>query len=220
MSREERVKYIILKKLWFFFKKTMQNGQIFVPPSLPLESCPVEIATLKRPSYKSRASRFRRRPATVHVVPTALHARGRSVLRVFRFAVLRPTHAAVQAVPPVVPRVHRPRPVQLFRVHVPAASGPQELAVRFVLRPAAARRLLYVQRGHGRVPQLVARREATHVCGQRAGRGRGRLDRRTSGAVDRRWKCRCQRHSVRLLGRRHVRVRLDRFICSFGEYYN
>lgn len=139
----------------------------------------------------------------MHVVSAALHARGRPVLGVLRVAVLRPAHAAVQAVPRVVPRVHRPGPVQLLGVHVPAAPGQEELAVRVVLRTAGPRRLLQLQRGDGRVPQPDARGEAAHVRRERAGQPAGRRRRRVAGALGPRPRAR--RRRVRLPGAGHVR---------------
>lgn len=99
----------------------------------------------------------------------ALYARGRPVFRMLGIPVLRPAHAAVQTVPRVVPRVHRAGPFQLFGVHVPVALGPQELAVRVVLRAASARRLLQLQRGHRGVPQPDAGGKTPDVGRQRVG---------------------------------------------------
>jgi len=155
-----------------------------------------------------------RRPAAVYVVSAALHARGRPVLRVLGVPVLRPAHATVQAVSRVVPRLLRPGPVQLFGVHVPAAPGPEKLAVRVVLRTAAARRLLHMQRGHRRVSQPDAGGETPDVGGQRTGqpgRGRGVHQTRPAGEIDR-----ARRHAVRILGPGHDRYRPSRRVRGNG----
>lgn len=157
----------------------------------------------------------------MHVVSAAFHARGRPVLGVLRVPVLRPAHAAVQAVPRVVSRVHRPGPVQLFRVHVPAAPGQEELAVRVVLRTAAARRLLQLQRGNGRVSQPDARGEAPHVRRERAGQPGRRRDfrapRRGPGAGGLVPRPGGRRRRCRLPGAGHVRLGPGRFVRNHGE---
>lgn len=150
----------------------------------------------------------------MHVVSAALHARGRPVLRVLGVPVLRSAHAVVQAVPPVVPGVHGPGPVQLLGVHVPVTPGPEELAVRVVLRAPAARRLLQLQQGHGRVSQPDAGRETPDVVGRRR---TGQPDRRRSRRFRRRLLEPPRPRRVRLLGVGRGRVRPGRSLRDNGE---
>lgn len=86
-----------------------------------------------------------------------------------------------------------------------------------MLWTASAWRLLQLQLGHGRVPQLDAGRETSDVRRQRTGQlGRGRVcwslfDRQVN-------RHQARRHFVRLLGPGHVRFRLDRIVRNNGEY--
>lgn len=89
----------------------------------------------------------RRRPATMHVVPRAVHARGRPVHGMPRLPVLRPSDTAVQAVSRRLSLVQRTRSVQLHVLHVPATPGQTQQPVRALLHTQDSAGLLRLRQG-------------------------------------------------------------------------
>lgn len=90
----------------------------------------------------------RRRATAVYVVSASLHARRRSVYGMLGLPVLRHPDPIVQNLPRRLPFVQWTRPVQLHRLHLPAAPGQTQQPMRAVLYTQDSAGLLRLRQGH------------------------------------------------------------------------